>query len=246
MNNKDAACETLHVLLIEDRKKDLLDFKHILNGLNLTYDSCTCEQTLPTFERLQPDIIICSFYPHKYDAYLEVLDTISKAHSTPIILLLQEKACYPTQLFTDINYKLFVETVGEEKIAQYLATLIADINQVKKSQQLTSTALNLDSSLFIKDKNKLLSIRVKDILWIEAFDNYTLIITAQQKLMLTSSFSKTLEQLPQPFFLRIHRSFAVQLSQIKRIEDNNVYILDKALPISKTYKDSLLEQLYIL
>jgi DNA-binding LytR/AlgR family response regulator len=50
-------------------------------------------------------------------------------------------------------------------------------------------------------------------------------------------------KLPGRDFCRVHRSFIVRMDKIKEIEDNNIHILDKEIPISRSYKDSLLDKL---
>ncbi|MBC7861552.1 MAG: LytTR family transcriptional regulator DNA-binding domain-containing protein, partial [Bacteroidia bacterium] len=46
-------------------------------------------------------------------------------------------------------------------------------------------------------------------------------------------------------FFRIHRSYIVRLDKIRSIEDNNVFILDKSLPVSRANKETLLKKLHL-
>ena len=58
---------------------------------------------------------------------------------------------------------------------------------------------------------------------------------------------KTLEdKLHDPHFLRVHRSFIVNLNHIESIEDNFIILLNKQIPIGKTYKEQLMSRLDIL
>ena len=51
------------------------------------------------------------------------------------------------------------------------------------------------------------------------------------------------EKLPSKHFLRVHRSFIVNLSQINEIAHSHIVIEKKAIPISKSLKDELLNRL---
>ena len=106
--------------------------------------------------------------------------------------------------------------------------------------------LKLDDMLFVKDKNRLVSIMLKEILWIEAFDNYAIVVLPTQKILISSTLKDLLDRLPSEFFMRIHRSYIIQLLKIKRIEDHDIYISDKPLPVSKSYRDELITRLNII
>ena len=45
--------------------------------------------------------------------------------------------------------------------------------------------------------------------------------------------------LPQPPFLRVHKSFIVSLDKIRMVDGNTIYIQDKEIPVSDTYRDQL-------
>ncbi len=106
--------------------------------------------------------------------------------------------------------------------------------------------LSLEHVVFVKDKSRLVSILVGDILWVEAFDNYTVIVTEKQRTLVSSTLKDLLEKLPAGDFMRIHRSYIVQIAKIKKIEDYDVYLSDKPLPVSKSYRDELISRINIL
>ena len=47
------------------------------------------------------------------------------------------------------------------------------------------------------------------------------------------------ETLPQPPFLRVHKSFIVSLDKIRMVDGNTIYIQSKEIPVSDTYRDQL-------
>lgn len=110
----------------------------------------------------------------------------------------------------------------------------------------SSPSLGLQDVLFIRDKGRLLSIAVADILWIESADNYSVVYTAQQKILSNTYLKYFQEQLPSQIFFRVHRSYLVNLQRIKRIEDSDLYILERPIPISKAAREELYERINIL
>lgn len=99
--------------------------------------------------------------------------------------------------------------------------------------------------LFIKgnSKNKFLKVNYDDILYIEGLKNYVSIFTTTQRLVTYQSLRELEEQLPNPTFYRVHKSYIVPLARIHMIEGNTLYIGDKLLPIGNTYREDFLKQI---
>lgn len=93
--------------------------------------------------------------------------------------------------------------------------------------------------MFIKgdSKNKFLKIDYNDVLYIEGLKNYVSIFTASQRLVIYQSLRDLIEQLPQPPFYRVHKSYIVSLDKIRMIDGHVLYIGEQAIPIGETYRD---------
>lgn len=98
-------------------------------------------------------------------------------------------------------------------------------------------------SLFIKSDYKLLRINYDEILYVEGLKDYVKIYTvnASRPVLSLSSMKSIEANLPADTFLRIHRSFVVNMERISAIERGNVLIGEKSLPISDSYRDKVLE-----
>lgn len=92
--------------------------------------------------------------------------------------------------------------------------------------------------LFIKSEYKIIRINYKDIKYIEGMREYVRIFTENQEPIMTlMSIKKIVEHLPSEEFMRVHRSFIVNLNKISIVERNRI-IFDKKvyIPISDQYK----------
>ena len=100
-----------------------------------------------------------------------------------------------------------------------------------------------NETIIIKSEYKLIQIPVSDILYIEGLKDYVKIYLEDNTNSIMSLMSlKTLEShLPTDRFLRVHRSFIVQMSKIKIIERNRIVFGKQYIPISDTYKDAFNE-----
>jgi DNA-binding LytR/AlgR family response regulator len=95
--------------------------------------------------------------------------------------------------------------------------------------------------MFVKgeSKNKFLRVNYADILYIEGLSNYVSIQLPAQRVVTYQTLKELAETLPQPTFLRVHKSFIVSLDKIRMVDGNTIYIQDKEIPVSDTYREQL-------
>ena len=89
----------------------------------------------------------------------------------------------------------------------------------------------------------MVKINFEDILYIESVSDYLKIVTTQKNCITRETISNIEAKLPQHKFLRIHRSFLVSVTKIDSFTNEYVEVHQKALPISRSYKKGVLEQL---
>lgn len=94
-------------------------------------------------------------------------------------------------------------------------------------------------SLFIKDGHSRIKIQFSDIIYLEALKDYTGIITKEKKYCVLTSLGNILEEKFFRNFIRIHRSYAVPRQMIQKINSNEIIVHGMALPIGRSYKESL-------
>ena len=96
--------------------------------------------------------------------------------------------------------------------------------------------------MFVKgeSKNKFLKVNYQDILYVEGLKNYVSIYLPGQRLVTYQSLTDLAEQLPQPPFYRVHRSYIISIDKVRIIDGNTVYVADKAIPVGETYREGFL------
>lgn len=97
------------------------------------------------------------------------------------------------------------------------------------------------SSIFVRSEKRIEKIELGDILYIESIGNYVSICTATKKIIAYLTLKGLESQLPDDVFTRIHQSFLVNFSRIDAIEGNMVRIGTKLLPISRNYRDTVMQ-----
>jgi DNA-binding LytR/AlgR family response regulator len=69
--------------------------------------------------------------------------------------------------------------------------------------------------------------------------DYTRIMIAGKQYLVLAPLMNMLEKMPAEKFVRIHRSFVVNLDKITEVRGNKIYIATTELPLGKLYKNSL-------
>lgn len=116
----------------------------------------------------------------------------------------------------------------------------------KKSQPIKKNESENENFIFVNVDKRLVKIDIPKILVIEAKGDYINIKTAQQNYIVHSTLKKIEEKLPSNLFLKIHRSFIINTSEIIDIEDNSVLIQKHVIPISRSNKPELIRRLNLL
>ena len=83
----------------------------------------------------------------------------------------------------------------------------------------------LNDSFYIKRSSQLVKVKTDNILWIQAMDNYVIIQSTTDQFIIHSTMKEIEAKLPQALFVRVHRSYIVNLSQIQLIEENDDDVL---------------------
>ena len=96
---------------------------------------------------------------------------------------------------------------------------------------------------FIKSDNKLVKIQYDEILFVEALQNYVAVHTINKKYITYLTFRSIEEHLPAGRFIRTHKSFIVAANKVESIEGNDITIGQHHIPISRTEREHVLQQL---
>lgn len=101
------------------------------------------------------------------------------------------------------------------------------------------TAAPAADHIFVKTEYRIQKINLADILYIEAMRDYIAFHTPAGKVLSLDSMRNMEEVLPQPPFIRVHKSYIINKNNIDFIERGRVVINNQYLPVGDTYKQNL-------
>lgn len=96
---------------------------------------------------------------------------------------------------------------------------------------------------YIQSERQFVKILLEDVLYIESLRNHVKIITLSDNHVTLKSISEMERKLPPQHFIRIHRSYIVNLSKIQQFTHSNIQIGEKTLPIGNLYKNEVVKRL---
>lgn len=162
----------------------------------------------------------------------------------------------PPQTIITTAYKEHALEGFELNVVDYLLKpfsfdrLVKAVNKIGKASQEKTTTKEVISinekpsqKIFIKGDKKHHQIDLEELLFIEAYGNYTKLFLTDEMILCHEKISHFESILSENQFLRVHKSFIIALDKIKFIEGNRILINKHQVPIGQTYKIKVLDLL---
>ncbi|MFK7899368.1 MAG: LytR/AlgR family response regulator transcription factor [Cyclobacteriaceae bacterium] len=165
------------------------------------------------------------------------LELLNALNNHPYVILISTKTEYALEAY---KYDVVDYLVKPLDYSRFLQA----IEKVKKriKEKASSSTEKKQENVYIKVDSMLVNFNLKDILYIEAYGDYIKIHTPGKVHVVYSTMKKIEEKLPSDEFIRIHRSYIARLDRIKNIDLNSVQVEQKVIPVSNSYKESLLSR----
>jgi len=206
------------------------------------------EEALVHMKENTPDIILMDII---LKGNLDGIDTIVKMQQTqdiPVIYLTanadeahfnRAKETHPFAFISKPFKKLDLQRAVELVVSQKSAIESSSRTSEKKP----NSPFVLNNCIFVRHHDTMVKVEINDILYVEAERNYCRIYAKEKEYLLVITLKNLLEKLPAAHFMRVHRSYIVHLSQINEVSTTGIVILKKFIPVSKAYREELLNRL---
>ena len=172
-------------------------------------------------------------------------DFIQTLKSPPKIILTTSDKNFALQAF---EYECVVDYLVKPIIKERFNKSLSKLTSLEETQTSneSDTPKEESSFIYVSVDRRLVKINIPDIYFVEAKGDYISIKTESKNYIVHSTLKKIEDKLPSTLFLRIHRSFIINVSQIIDIEDNSVLIQKSVIPISRSNKSELMKRLNLL
>jgi DNA-binding LytR/AlgR family response regulator len=235
------------ILIVEDEM--IIAANISLQLTNLGYEVTgiipRAEEVLGHIECNLPDIILMDINLKGDLDGIEIATLIHQLYKIPIIFLTanadeahfnRAKATNPYDFISKPFKKLDLQHAIELTLIR-----IQKENSTEKNLGLNAhEPFILSDCIFVRSHDKMIKVCINNVLYIEAERNYCKIHCKDKEHLLVMTLKDIEEKLTSKSFLRIHRSFIVNISHIDEIATSHVVIAKKAIPLSAELKKQLL------
>ncbi len=159
-------------------------------------------------------------------------------NSYPIIMVTSKEE-YAIQAFEGNVSDYLVKPF---EYSRFLKAVVKVKEQLEKEQIIAES--NID--IFVKADSKLERLEYEDIYFVEALADYVIFNTGKGKKIVHHTMKGIEKRLPNSMFVRVHRSYIVNLKRIEFLEDMQIHIKEKIIPVGSSYKEKFLSGLNML
>lgn len=174
------------------------------------------------------------------------LDLIQKLRNKPLCVFVSSHTEYALEAY-ELNVIDFIsKPITEarfdktmEKIKEY-AEIKFKLNQ---HTELPNQPNKITDFFYIKEGTQIVKINSQEVLYLESLGNFTRVYLQNGKRHVTLVGLKYfVDQLPPDIFIRVHRTFVVNINYVKGVHSDEVHLQNVTIPIGKTYKEEFINK----
>lgn len=171
------------------------------------------------------------------------IEFLENLKNLPQIIMMSAKEKYALDAF---DYDVTDYLLKPVSYARFLKAVEKAHERYQKSYFPTE----INDGIFIKNSSSLISLKYDEILWIQALENYIAINTYDAKYTILFTMKAIEKKLPQEQFVRVHRSYIVNLSKISVIEHNHIIMKTEkdtqSIPVKKSFMNELMGKINLI
>ncbi|NML24036.1 response regulator transcription factor [Pseudoflavitalea sp. G-6-1-2] len=164
--------------------------------------------------------------------------------------LLDQLAYHPKVILTTSKSE-YAYNAFEYNVTDFLKkpfTYQRFLDAVHKLNTATETIAtpNHNDHIFIKSDGKLVRLKNDDILFMESMGDYVKFVTNDKKYVTHNTIKHLEEKINKQYFIKVHRSYIINITKIDDIRENDLFIKGFEIPISKAHRAEVIKRLNII
>jgi len=174
-------------------------------------------------------------------------DFIRTLKDPPYIILTTADAEFAIQAFEyDCIVDYIVKPIKPERFKKSIQKVEGKLNEKVTATTTEKEKLQTVDDFYVNINKRLIKIDIQSIYLVEAKGDYIYLKTDNKNYTVHSTLKKIEEKLPDHMFLKIHRSYIININKIIDIEDNSVLIEKDVVPVSRSNRPELMKRLNLL
>lgn len=220
------------VIVAEEIAADLTDY-----GFEITEIAISSEECLSSIKNNLPHLILMDINIKGSKDGVETTLLINENYNIPIIYLTANTDAVTIKRVLETSPYGFISKPYNKKDLS-IAIEIA-LTKHNEKLNLNNTSV-ISDSFFVKNGDYYTKLNIDDIDYIEADGSYTNVYAKDKKYTLSSNLNYFQNNQHNPIFVRIHRSYIVNIKKVEAFDKDSVIINSKPIPISKSYQKEIM------
>ncbi|MFB1021723.1 MAG: response regulator [Vicingaceae bacterium] len=243
----------IKILIVEDEAIVAKDISVCLEkiGYEVLASFSKGEKALTFLEENTPDLVLMDIMLAGNISGIDASARIKKDYDIPVVFLTayaDEKTIERAKITEPYGYviKPFKEIDLRTSIEMALYKFKKEKEKFAGVESSSFKNAPISSEyIYVKFNSKLVKVQNSNIIFVEALKDYVIIHTEKERFTIHSTMKDIEKKLPVKIFMRVHRSFILNLNKINSIDSSIVIIenSDKKIPIGGSYRESLFKRL---
>lgn len=238
----------MKAIVIDDEITARMIIKQVaddISGLNIVEEFSNALQAIKYLNKNTVDVIFLDIHMPDFTGF----DFIESLKNPPKIVLTTSDRNFALEAFEykfvvdylvkPIELERFKKAIDKVKTFKLVDEVVVPVKQQQEDQ-------DTENTLYVNVDRRLVKIDIPSISIIEAKGDYIKIKTEDKNHIVHSSLKKIVEKLPSKHFLKVHRSYVINIDKIIDIEDNSVLIEKDVIPVSRVNRNELRRRLNLL
>jgi DNA-binding LytR/AlgR family response regulator len=247
----------INILVTEDESIVRKDIERCLGnlGYNVVASADNGEDAISLAMKHKPDLALMDIMIKGDMNGIAAAEEIKRNMDIPVVFLtayadestlndakMAEPHGYILKPFKDVDIQTAIEMAlhkhGKEREIKQETDFLRSLTEHKEDSDV----------IFVKNRSRLVRVRNEDLLFVEALKDYVVVHPKEESYTIHSTMKDVETKLVGSDFLRVHRSFIVNIEAIESIKYAMISIkgMDKEIPVGGSYKDSLASRINLL
>lgn len=213
------------------------------NGLNVVEEFPNAIQAIKYLNQNEVDLIFLDIHMPDFTGF----DFIETIKNPPRIILTTSDLNFAIQAFEyDCIVDYLVKPITQERFNKAIDKAKSKGSTMATNSSYEKVEASSGNDLYVNIDRRLIKIDIPSIYLVEAKGDYIHVKTETQNYTVHSTLKKIEEKLPNDLFLKVHRSYIINVNKIIDIEDNSVLIKKDVIPVSRSNRPELMKRLNLL
>lgn len=157
---------------------------------------------------------------------------------------IKEKHHFPFIYLTSYSDPTTIQNATQTLPSSYLLKPFTKEDLFTTIELVKARNKNTNSTIIIKDGHNNIKLQSKNIISVQSDGNYIEINTGEKKHVIRNSIEKFLEEINNTNFVRIHRSYVINITKVEAVNGQYLFINKNKYPLSRKYREQVLQKFH--